>query len=234
MYGDRVELYDRIYAWKDYDAEATALHERLVGRGIGDGALLVDAACGTGSHLVAFSRWYRVGGFDLEPAMVTVARQKLPDAHIVVGDLVNFTLPEPADAITCLFSAIGYVHGEQALGDVARGMYRGLRPGGVALVENWLAPDQLIPNHTSLQTVVEDEPKIARAARHELRDDRSVFDFHWLVVHPTGVEHFVEHHEMAIRTEQELCAPFQEAGFTVEYDAAGISGRGLLAATKLA
>ena len=42
-----------------------------------------------------------------------------------------------------------------------------------------------------------------------------------------SVEHFVEHHELALFTREEHLAAFRAAGLQVEHDEEGLIGRGL-------
>ena len=50
---------------------------------------------------------YSVDGIDLEPNLVAIA-QKNPGNFFSVADMRRFSLPSRYDAITCLFSSIGY------------------------------------------------------------------------------------------------------------------------------
>ena len=103
-------LYDRIYHWKDYVSEAETVRQALSGLGVTEGARVVEAACGTGSYLEQLRRWYDVSGFDIDASMVALAQGKLPDLTVWQADMVDFDLDEPAAAIVCLFSSIGYVY----------------------------------------------------------------------------------------------------------------------------
>jgi hypothetical protein len=74
-----------------------------------------------------------------------------------------------------------------------------------------------------------DELKLVRAAVH-LREGRvSVLDFHWLVLRPEGVEHFLDPHRLHLTTREELASVFTDAGFSVRIEQDGLMpGRGLL------
>ena len=109
LYGDRARYYDAIYHFKPYGKEAERIHELLRTAGVADGARILEAACGTGTYLTHLIAWYDVAGFDLYPQILEIARAKLPNIHLFEGDMVNFEVEEPFDAILCLFSSIGYV-----------------------------------------------------------------------------------------------------------------------------
>src|SRR6266542_3983054 len=44
------------------------------------------------------------------------------------------------------------------------------------------------------------------------RDDLSILEFHYLVATPAGVEHFTEHHELALFTDAQYRAAFVKQG----------------------
>ncbi len=232
MYGDRAALYDRIYAWKDYEAEAATLRERLRGAGIRDGARLVDGACGTGSHLAAFRRWYDVEGFDQSPELLAIAREKLPEVPLARRDLVDFELARPADVFTCLFSAIGCVFPDERLRACARSVARALAPGGVALIEPWIQPETMRDHVVGLHVADDEVPKLVRMSTTIRDGAMTVIDFFWMVGYPDHVEHFEERHVCWMATRQELVAAFEAAGLQTRFEEPGPMGRGLLVASK--
>jgi SAM-dependent methyltransferase len=236
MYGDRADLYEKLYQFKDYASETRVLRSVLRSAGVDDGAKVVEGACGTGSYLKHLRAHYQVAGFDLSEGMVAAARAKLPEVHVWQADLADFDLEPQADAFFCLFGSIGYVPPERLEG-VAQCAYRALRGGGVALIETWITPESSRPGLPSLQTwdgTKANPPEslhLARATTHLPEGNKSVFDFHWLVATPAGVEHFVDRHELWMRTEAEFRYDFEAAGFEVQWIAPGpLTGRPLLLA----
>ena len=81
--------------------------------------------------------------------MLAVARQRLPELTLRQGDMRTFDLGKQFDAITCLFSAIGYMPTIDDVRAAIGNMAHHLRPGGVLLVEPWLTPDMAIDGHRS-------------------------------------------------------------------------------------
>src|SRR5689334_13293891 len=94
LYGSLAELYDKIYTWKNYGEEAAKLGALLHREGVEPGAKILDAACGTGGHVVELHATYRVTGFDRSDAMLAVARKKAPGVSFFEGDMRSFTAPE--------------------------------------------------------------------------------------------------------------------------------------------
>ena len=112
-------------------------------------------------------------------------------------------------------------------------MARHLEPGGLLVVEPWFAPDEWRAGHVSMLTVDEPERKLVRMALAGRRDDVSTIDFHYLVATSAGIEHFTEHHELALFTDAQYREAFAAAGLSVEHDAAGLMGRGLYLGSPL-
>ena len=234
MYQSRADLYDRIYHFKNYAAEGARLRAVLAAAGVPDGSRVLEAACGTGNFLVQLSKYYQVEGFDLNEGVLGVARRKVPAVPVFRADMAEFAIERPVDAVVCLFSSFGYV-APGCIRSAAESFFRALRPGGVAFIECWITPEESIPNNPVLQTydgtkaAVPEQMHVARAVTHLPDGRRSVFDFHWLVVTPQGVEHFTEHHELWQSTSEELLVHFRAVGFDATWLSPGpLFGRGSL------
>ena len=226
MFRPSARIYDAVYAWKDYPREAALVHKLVQARMPGAETLL-DVACGTGAHLAELSRWYRCEGLDVEPELLAIARERLPDVPLHEGDMRDFDLGRRFDVVTCLFSSIGYVLTVEELEQTVAAMARHLEPGGILLVEPWLSPEGVITPHVGAVFVDEPELKIARINAIEVDGRVSSFDFHYVVGTPEGVEHFTEHHELGLFTRDEQMTAFRAAGLEVEHDEEGLMGRGL-------
>ncbi|MBW2527057.1 MAG: class I SAM-dependent methyltransferase [Deltaproteobacteria bacterium] len=240
LYRTRAELYDRIYHYKDYAVEGERIHELLAARGVVEGALVVEAACGTGSFLQHLRHHYRVAGFDLHEPMLKLARHKLCaggrfcDVRLWQADMTDFELDPPADALLCLFSSIAYVFPIEQLAKTARCFYRAVRPGGVVIVEPFVTPSKYRHGHASMQTYDGEDLKLVRCCVGKAEGRRTILDFHWLVATPQlGVDHFVERHELWLYEQDELLETFATAGFEAEFTADGLlPDRGLLLARR--
>ncbi|HUG47836.1 MAG TPA: class I SAM-dependent methyltransferase [Candidatus Limnocylindria bacterium] len=226
-YRRSAELYDLLYADKDYAAEAERI-AALVRERRPAASTLLDVACGTGRHLELLRRWYSVEGLDGEPALLAVARRRLPDVPLHEGDMRTFELGRRFDVVTCLFSSIGYMHTLEDLRAALSNMSRHLQPGGLLLVEPWLSPDAFDPQHFGGPLLGEGpDVKVVRMNGSRVEGRLSIMDFHHLVGRPGSVEHFVDTHALALYEPDEYRAAFAAAGLTVEYDGEGLMGRGL-------
>jgi hypothetical protein len=79
-----------------------------------------------------------------------------------------------------------------------------------------------------------DEPdlKVCRMSVTNATDPRlSSFTFHYLVGTSQGVTHYTEDHALGLFTKEEMTSAFVKNGLDVQYDEAGIFGRGLYLAS---
>ncbi len=217
LYGELAHLYDRIYHFKQYEAEALKVREILNANGVADGSSVLEAACGTGNHLVHLRKWFDVSGFDMSPAMLRIAMPKLPGVPLFEADMSEFKVPRPFDAVLCLFSSIAYMEDSGRLETVAARFAEAVRPGGVCLVEPFVSPDKFIDGSSSVQTYTGDDLKCVRANVSYRVGNRAPIKFHWLVM-PAGcreITHFTEEHVLTLFSDQELRTAFENAGFDV-------------------
>jgi ubiquinone/menaquinone biosynthesis C-methylase UbiE len=233
MFSQTPDLYDAIYrSFKDYAAEAEQIAGLL--KAIAPNARTVlDVACGTGEHArhLRATHGYEVSGLDIEPAFVRLARNKLPDATFWHADMVDFDVGVHFDVVMCLFSSIGYLCQLDRVERALRCFRRHLAPGGVVLVEPWFPPDAWNPGRIHVHTGESENLKVVRMSHSGVEGRISTIEFHYLIGTERGIDHRVEHHELGLFTTAELREAFRQAGFTsVEYDAQGLTGRGLFVA----
>jgi SAM-dependent methyltransferase len=87
----------------------------------------LDAACGTGRHarhMVELG--YDVTGFDVTPEMLLVARNHVPEAEFIVGDLL--AIPVPGEHYECVVCGLAVAHVPDlagALSELARVLVSG-------------------------------------------------------------------------------------------------------------
>ncbi len=227
MFSRTAHLYDAVYAFKDYAGEAARLRALVEERTDGARSLL-DVACGTGRHLAELRAWYEVEGVDLDPALLAIARERLPDVALHEADLVTLDLGREFDVVTCLFSSIAYVVTRERLAAACAALARHVAPGGVLLVEPWVLPEEWLPDHVGAVFVDEPDLKIARVNAPGRLTDPLVTEMEYLVGTPAGVEHIVERHELGMFTREEYLAAVAAAGLEAEWVEGGLIGRGLV------
>lgn len=224
-------LYDKIYGFKDYATQSSTLIG-LIQQLNPQAKTLLDVACGTGKHLEHFKQHFTCTGLDLDPEQLSMAQARNPEIRFHQGDMTQFDLGQRFDAITCLFSAIGYVEGIQALNQALSSMAAQLNHGGVLLLEPWFNPGVWINGRPHATIVDEPELKIARLNTSRQEGPYSILDFHYLVATPQGVEYFSETLRLYLFTQAEYLEAFQQAGLEVEFEAQGLMGRGLYTGRK--
>jgi len=193
MYGRRADLYDRIYDAKDYAGEVRRLRGLVRRLGPRSARDWLDVACGTGRHLAELRRDFRVVGVDRSPAMLRLARRRLPGVRLVRSDMRRLALRDRFDVVSCLFSSIGYLRTERDLRAALRAFARHLRPGGLLLVEPWLAPDELRRGHVGVNVYRDAQIAIVRFGVVRRRGDLSYLDLEYLIgIEHRGVRHVTE------------------------------------------
>jgi ubiquinone/menaquinone biosynthesis C-methylase UbiE len=227
LYDRSAEIYDAVYSFKNYEKEAARLHEIIQKHKRSPGNDLLEVACGTGTHITYLKNDYSVEGLDINPRMLRIAKKKHPEIVFHRGDMGSFKLKRRFDAITCLFSAIGHVKTKLKLDLAVRNMSQHLKPGGVLIIEPWFSPQQWQIGRLDANFVNEPELKIARMNISKARGALSVLDMHHLVATPKRIEHFVEHLELGLFTEDEYRNAFRSAKLETTFDPEGIMGRGL-------
>jgi SAM-dependent methyltransferase len=233
MFTKSQRYYDAIYAEKDYAEEARRLKRFTIEHKRSAGNALLDVACGTGGHVPYLRDDFAYEGLDLDPEMVALARQRFPDVPFHQGDMAEFSLGRTFDVVTCLFSSIAYARTVPRLRQSIATMTRHLRPDGVLVIAPFFTPDAWVPGHPYAIFVEQPDLKLVRmnVSAVDASGTVAILDFHYLVGTPEGVEHFTEHHELGLFTDEEYRAAFAAAGLTVAYDAEGLIGRGLYIGT---
>ncbi|GLW09410.1 methyltransferase type 11 [Microtetraspora sp. NBRC 13810] len=225
----RADLYDAIYRGrgKDYQADSMAIAKHISERNA-SAASLLDVACGTGSHLRHFAGLFaHVEGVDLAPDMVRLARENLPGVPVHEGDMSGFSLDGTFDAITCLFSSVGYLGDVARLDATLRCFAEHLNPGGVIVLEPWYFPDNATSGSVVGDLVTVGERTISRVSHAVRREGAHHMEVHYLVAdRESGIQHFSDTHILSLFDRRQYESAFEKAGCAVEFLAPGESGSG--------
>lgn len=136
MFSNTGRFYDAIYSFKDYATETERVRDMVEMYAQRSATSLLDVACGTGAHLSYLRNYYsHVEGLDLDPELLHVAGERLPEVTLTQGDMCSFDLGRQFDVVTCLFSSIGYARTQSKLNEAVACMARHLEPGGVLIAE---------------------------------------------------------------------------------------------------
>lgn len=216
MYGKTARIYDLLYTGtgiKNYQAESDALHA-LIQEASPGARTLLDVACGTGAHLAIMRGWYSVEGVDLSPEMLEVARTRLPaDVPLHVADMRTLDLGKKFEAVTCLFSAIGYLTEPGEMRTAIQRMADHLAPGGVLIVDGWVRPEDWGDDYRGEPDVASDASTMVVRLGFSRRDGSiTQLDLHHMVRDASGIDYFVEEHRLALVPTADYVAAFEAAG----------------------
>jgi SAM-dependent methyltransferase len=214
------EVYDLIYGvgvGKDYLVEAREL-AALIRERRPETRSLLDVACGTGLHLLHLREYFdEVAGVELSPQMAEIAESRLGSSvRVTVGDMRGFDLGRRFDAVTCLFSSIGYVQSPEELQGTLRRLAAHLEPGGVLVLEPWFTPETWRPGTVHHGMAEQDGRTVIRLSYSGLSEDgkKSSTDMHYLYGEEgVGVRHWRDVHIMSLFTDDEYLDAFAAAGF---------------------
>ncbi len=219
---DRADIYEAIYRGrgKDYQGESAITVKNILDRNPGAKQLL-DVACGTGSHLNYFADAFeQVAGIDLSEDMIRIARDYVPGVPLHRGDMRKFDLGRTFDAITCMFSSVGYLATFDELNATLESFARHLSPGGVVVIEPWWSPDTFTTDYVRGDVVMVDGRTISRVSHSVWSEERvaSRMEVHYVVAEPgIGIRHFTDVHVMTLFSRKEYEHAFRQAGLSVEF-----------------
>lgn len=234
LYTSHARLYDRIYARKQYRRESAGLHRLLVREGVPEGSAVLEVGCGTGRYLQPLSEHFAVRGLDLSPEMVALARQRVPDVPLEVGDLAELTVTEPLDALLCLHGAVAYLPDLPTLEQATARFHAALRPGGCLLLHP-VGPE-LVAGTLWMNGFREEGAALAWMAHMERGDDgHAELEFQWLAGRGgEGIEHGRDVHRLRLFTRAEIAGALAAAGFELRFDPDELDDRGLWIARRRA
>ena len=232
MFTKTADFYDALYHFKDYKAECHRISE-FIRQHIPHARTLLDVACGTGKHIESLRENFEVQGLDLNRELLEIGRKRCPDVSFHEADMTTFSLPDRFDVVGCFFSSIAYVQTVENLKKAVQRMAAHLNPGGLLLIEPWITPEKYWIGKITANHVDQPELKISWMYTSEISDRTSVFDIHYLVGTPKGIQQFTENHTMGLWTDEEYRNAFKQAGLQADYDPDGFIGRGLYYGRKL-
>jgi hypothetical protein len=102
-----------------------------------------------------------------------------------------------------------------------------LRPEGVLVVEPWITPGRFVTGRLVFDRVDDADLKVARMYITKRRGTISIFDSHYVVATPAGVDHFTERQELGLFTDQQYRRAFADAGLAVVATTPDLFGYGM-------
>lgn len=142
--------YHALYGARD-EAEAVRFIQALTERVFDDHAQnVLDVGCGAGRHAAAFAaQGMQAVGIDLSPNSIQAARaaygesDRLRFIHGDMRSLENHVEGESFDAVSSLFTSMGYFEADADLSRTIAGVAWTLRPNGLFIFD-FLNPEQVV------------------------------------------------------------------------------------------
>lgn len=210
LYADRPDVYDALYADKEYDDEVAFIVEQFDARGNGGDRVLV-VGCGTGEHARQLvERGFDVTGVDKYEAMVERARTK-SDATFRVGSLPDLPVEGSFDLVLLPFTVVNHLPPE-ALAPSFAALREVVADDGMMVFDH--SNFENSPDNPSFRTHDREDGSYARLIQvHEMDERRYRWDS--LVFAPDGA-FFVDSHELTNYDPGYLVGALESQGYSVE------------------
>lgn len=173
------QVYDLVYAEKNYDAECDLIEGFLTRHGEGAVERVLDIGCGTGNHAVRMAqRGFSVCGVDPAASMLEVATGKARSLEVAVDfecrrlqDIGSDDWSPRAterglfDAVLLMSTILGYVATNEDIIQGLSGVRRLVRSGAVLIADLWFGPAVLAQGpRTRFRAISSDEKRVLRVA----------------------------------------------------------------------
>jgi SAM-dependent methyltransferase len=231
MYTKSPEWYDDLHENKDYVAEASGVTD-MIRRHLPGARTLLDVACGTGRHLQHFCDSFACEGLDMDGGLLEIAQRRLPEVPFTQGDMTDFHLGRRFDAVTCLFSSIGYAESAERMRAAVRTMAGHLNPRGILIIEPWILPeawDAWIAGTDNVCVVRKDDRTVVRVRTVRRTGNLTELIMHYVAACDGEITSADERHQVRMFSLEDYLGAAAEAGLETSWDPKGITGRGLLA-----
>ena len=218
MYDELAALYDLFIDWPNRLQNELPLLERL-GAGV-PGHHLVDVACGTGRHALAWAeRGCRVTGCDASAEMIGRARGADTERRVEWRVATMTDLPQGllADTLVCIGTSLPHVAEPEEYRTALREFARCTRPDGQVVVHSRNLPRILATGDRFTEPLVRQTPEgtVLFWRFYDLLPPHHI-DFHLVIFRQqeSGWTRTMLTSRLCVISAEELCALAREVGFT--------------------
>lgn len=213
LYRKFARYYDLIYKWVDYPGESEFIKNVVEQYKTSHGMDLLDMACGTGGHAVYLQNSFNILGVDINPEMLEIAREKLPEVEFVQGDMKKMDLQQKFDTIICMFSAINYHTTLDALGKTFQRFYDHLKPGGILIFDLGFCTENWEEGRMFVDAAVEGDRQLARISQSRLQDGVFNANFLFLVKENGKMDFEIDQHQIGVFSTPDVQKTLEKIGF---------------------
>ena len=208
-----IDLYDDVYAWKDYKHEVDIFCSTLNDLGIQSGSIL-ELACGTGAYLRHFTGWDRTG-VDLCSFSIDRAQAEQKDVSFLCADMKETGITRLFDVVLCVFGGVSYLPREDIHHALAHWKSL-LKPGGFLIIEPWIEEENIQFGKPFLFEFSSADYSFSRVVTPKKVDNSCVLNFFFLVIdHALRVHRFQQKDTLFLNKEAWWKARFQEHGLSI-------------------
>ncbi len=213
LYDKYAAYYDKIYAHVDYKGESEFINWAVNKHKTSSGVELLDVACGTGSHALILKNNFNITGVDINENMLKIAREKVAKANFIQGDMKQLEIGSKFDVIICIFSAIHYNTNYTELECTLNNFYNHMKNGGILIFDLSFNTDNWIEGIVSLDTLVEEELKIARICQSRLENGIFNANFVFLVKDNGEFDFDIDEHKLGVFEIAKVNKIMEKVGF---------------------
>ena len=127
--------------WSETESQMRPSYELAIKRaGLRPGQTVLDAGCGSGAFLrAAADHGAIVSGIDASEALLAIARERVPDADLSLGDLQR--LPYPDDTFDAVTGFCSFFFADDMI-EALREAGRVAKPGAPVVIQVWGRPER--------------------------------------------------------------------------------------------
>jgi ubiquinone/menaquinone biosynthesis C-methylase UbiE len=213
LYEKYAAYYDKIYANVNYEGESEFINWAVNEHKTSSGIELLDVACGTGSHALILKNNFNITGVDINENMLKIAREKVPEANFIHGNMKQLEIRSKYDVLICIFSAIHYNTSYKELERTLTNFYNHIENGGILIYDLSFNTDNWIEGIVSVDTVVEEELKIARICQSRLENGIFNANFVFLVKDNDEFDFDIDEHKLGVFEIDKVNKIMEKVGF---------------------
>ena len=188
VFGSYSQYYDLIYNDKNYEEEVVYI-DQLIKKHSEKANIILDLGCGTGKHLIEFSKLGYSGiGIDQSKSMIECANENIlsrpsetkRNLSFQTANILCFNLNKTFDVITCLFHVINYQKTEEELCLAIKNVSKHLKKDGIFIFDFWYGPSVLRNGFETRVKEIENKTfKITRIAKPSIDTINGIVTVHY-------------------------------------------------------